>query len=231
VNSDNNRILIVAAHPDDDVLGCGGIMAKYSSSKDFSILFIAEGDSCRFNKHNTESEKLKKNIEARRVSAIKSLSVFGITKIKFVDLPCGRLDTIPILDINHVIEGEIKNFNPSTIITHSEDDVNNDHRIVSRSVIMATRPYMGSSIKTVMSFEVQSSSEWNLINPFKPNFFETLSKSQVNMKWRSISYYDNEVRVYPHPRSKEGVFYNAGYRGMQCGSHYAEAFRIIRGIV
>ncbi len=224
------RILIVAAHPDDDVLGCGGMMAKYANSKEFSILFISEGDSCRFSRSDLESNELKENIKRRTSNAIKSLSIFGITRIRFLNFPCGRLDTIPILDINHLIEEEIQNFSPDIVITHSEDDVNNDHRIVNRSVIMSTRPSSRNLIKKVMCFEVQSSSEWNLISPFKPNFFEILDKGQVKMKWKAISCYKEEVRPYPHPRSKEGVFCHSSYRGMQCGYSYAEAFRVIRSL-
>jgi len=224
------KILIIAAHPDDDLLGCGGLMAKYRNKKQFSVLFISEGSSCRFLESDLNTIPVQDNIQERAKHAVAALKMLDISRVKFLDFPCGRLDTIPILDINHLIEKEIKSFNPDAVITHSEDDVNNDHKIVNRSVIMATRPSLNRTIKTIMCFEVQSSSEWNLINPFQPNFFEVLEEEDLEMKWEAISHYESEIRQYPHPRSKEGTYCHARYRGMQCGFYYAEAFRVIRGI-
>ena len=162
--------------------------------------------------------------------SLKALNELGISDVKFFDLPWGRLDTLPIIDLNKIIESEIKDFSPDVVMTHSESDVNNDHKIVYKSVCMATRPGVFDSLKTILSFEVLSSSEWNFDNPFTPNIFEEINKEQLNKKWSALSYFEDEIRPYPHPRSFEGIETLAKYRGIQSGCPYAESFKIIRGV-
>jgi LmbE family N-acetylglucosaminyl deacetylase len=226
-----NKILIVAAHPDDELLGCGGLIAKYHQTKKIKVIFLAEGSSCRFSSLEIQSELSKKNIANRTACAKAALQIFGVNDLVFYDYPCGRLDTIPILDINKAIEFEISKFQPDTVLTHSEDDVNNDHRLVSRSVMMATRPNGTHNINNLLSFEIQSSTEWNLKKPFAPNHFEVLSEQQLGMKWEALKFYDSEIRSYPHPRSREGMEALARYRGMQVGAEFAEAFQIMKKVI
>ena len=140
------------------------------------------------------------------------------------------MDTIPIIEINKVIEFEIAHFRPDTVLTHSEGDVNNDHRLVSRSVMMATRPNVNQNINNLLSFEIQSSTEWNLKKPFVPNYFEALTEQQVSMKWEALKLYHSEIRPYPHPRSLEGLLALARYRGMQVGVEFAEAFHLLKKV-
>ena len=224
------KILIIAAHPDDDILGCGGYLAKYSQEQIIRVIFIAEGSSCRFSNLKENKDLIKQAIEKRTSCSVKALNEFGITDVKFFDLPCGRLDTLPILELNKIIESEIKDFSPDVVMTHSESDVNNDHKIVYKSVIMATRPGTSDSLKTILSFEILSSSEWNIDNPFTPNMFEEINKEQLNKKWSALSYFEDEIRSYPHPRSFEGIETLAKYRGMQSGTSFAESFKIIRSV-
>jgi len=225
-----NKILIIAAHPDDDILGCGGYMAKHRETKTFKVIFIAEGSSCRYAQDTIESYEVTQDIEVRTRSAKKALASLGIDDLKFYDLPCGRLDRIPIIDINKIIESEVSQFKPDTILTHCEHDNNNDHRIVYRAVSMATRPGGLCHVPNLLSFEVQSSTEWNFNKPFAPNYFEVLESKDVAMKWKSLACYGTEIRKYPHPRSQEGVDAMAKFRGMQSGVAYAEAYRVIRTI-
>jgi LmbE family N-acetylglucosaminyl deacetylase len=221
------RILIIAAHPDDDVLGCGGLISKYNSKNvDFKILFIGEGSSCRF--ENPSSKKAKLEIEKRNSSALKALQLLKVDDLEFNNLPCGRFDQIPIIEINKIIEKSIHEFMPDTVLTHSLDDANNDHKIVSNAVIMATRPGANNYVNTLMSYEILSSSEWSFSNIFKPNYFEELNQDQVDSKWHALSMYESEVKKYPFPRSKEGIETLAKYRGMQAGVKFAEAYHIIR---
>ena len=98
-----NKILVIVAHPDDDILGCGGLLSKYSEIKEFRVVYIAEGSSCRFSSLD-ESEIVRKAIEQRSAYAIEALSSLGVSDYKFYDFPCGRLDTVPIIEINKIIE-------------------------------------------------------------------------------------------------------------------------------
>jgi len=220
--NNKDRILIIAAHPDDEILGCGGLLSKYSNQAEISIVFIAEGDSCRFNSAELTPLVLKE-ISHREECAIKALGLFSITDIEFNKLPCGRLDSVDIIDINKIIEKKILSFKPSIILSHYSYDTNNDHRIVSRSVEMSTRPLNDFDINT-FSFEILSSTEWSLQNPFKPNTFVQLSEDDVKNKINALKIYDGEIRDFPHSRSEGGIRSLSQYRGMQVGMKYAEAF-------
>ena len=225
-----NRILIIAAHPDDDILGCGGFIAKHRSTKEFKVVFIGEGTTARYPFDEIASDNALDDIAKRSNYAMKALHTLGVTDVRFHDKPCGRLDQVPILDVNKIIESEIDSFNPDTVFTHSEFDTNNDHRIIHRSTSMATRPGGLHYVPNLLSFEIQSSSEWNYCSPFSPNYFEVLTEDHVSSKWRALAQYESEIRDYPHPRSHEGVETLARYRGMQAGVPFAEAFKVIRRI-
>lgn len=221
------KSLIIAAHPDDEILGCGGFISKYQSKGViFKVLFIGEGSTCRFT--NTSDDVAMSAMRNRRGSAIHAMKIFQISDYEFHDLPCGRLDQVPILSINKIIEAAIYSFNPDTVLTHSPYDANNDHKIVFNSTIMATRPSENNSIERVLSYEVPSSSEWAFMNSFTPNYFEEISEENLSRKWDALACYASEIRRYPFPRSQEGLRAFAMMRGMQAGFHYAEAFQLIR---
>jgi LmbE family N-acetylglucosaminyl deacetylase len=226
-----NRILIVAAHPDDEILGCGGLIAKRVAEARIKVAFLAEGTTCRYPVERAGDPEVLRDLQTRTESATKALARLGITDVEFHNLPCGRLDQVPIIDLNKIIERTLTEFRPDTVLTHAEDDVNNDHRIVYRSVVMATRPGGLVHIPNLLTFETQSSTEWNFASPFAPNYFEELTAAQVATKWDALACYTTEVREYPHPRSREGIEVLARYRGMQAGVEYAEALRIVRMIV
>lgn len=221
------RVLIIAAHPDDEILGCGGLISKYQSrGVFFKIVFIGEGTSCRF--EDPACERCLMAIAQRNSSAIKALNALNIKDIEFNNLPCGRLDQTPIISINKIIEKSIKLFKPDTILTHSPYDVNCDHKIVFNATIMATRPGAQNHVNTVMSYEVLSSSEWAYVETFIPNYFEELTEKDVELKWQALSCYESEIKDYPFPRSIDGVRALAMMRGMQSGVKFAEAFHLIR---
>ena len=228
----NNRILIIAAHPDDDILGCGGMSSKYKSVDiDIRVIFIVEGTSCRFNESDLNSAIVQEEIYQRNSYGIKALNYLGVNNYKFYNLPCGRLDTVPIININKIMENEIREFKPTIIFTHSENDTNNDHRIIFRSTLMATRPVLTNKIRQLISFEILSSSEWNFGSEFfKPNFFIELSEQNVQDKINALNFYESETKPYPFPRSTEGIKINCQYRGMQIGVKYAEAYKLLRSL-
>jgi LmbE family N-acetylglucosaminyl deacetylase len=221
------RVLVVAAHPDDEVLGCGATISKYSRrGVQFTVLFIAEGSSCRFSDPVCADSLAA--IASRTQQAVKSLASLGVKDYHFNGFPCGRLDQVPIIEINKIIEQAIRKFNPDTVLTHSALDANNDHRIVCRATVMATRPGTKNRISRLLSYEVLSSSEWAFGEAFTPTSFEQIAEQDLTLKWQALSAYESEVKAYPFPRSEQGLRALAMIRGMQAGVPLAEAFYIIR---
>jgi len=221
------RVMVIAAHPDDEVLGCGATISKYSrQGVKFMVLFIAEGSSCRY--ADPICPESIAAIAVRTQQAVKALALLGVKDFRFNDLPCGRLDQVPIIEINKVIEKAIQEFDPDTVLTHSAFDANNDHRIVFRASIMATRPGTQCGVARLLSYEVLSSSEWAFSEAFLPTVFEQIEERDLNNKWQALAAYDTEVKAFPFPRSEEGLRVHAQSRGMQAGISLAEAFYLIR---
>ena len=223
-----NRILIIAAHPDDDILGCGGYISKYSNKHKIRVVFIAEGSSCRY--ENCVEKTVLDEISRRNQFGINALKILGVDDVKFFNLKCGSLDQIPILKINKIIEKEINDFKPNILFTHSDKDANNDHLIVHKSTIMATRPGAKYFVPKLYSYEVLSSTEWKFTSAFNPNYFETLNEMNLKLKWNALKEYKSEIKPFPYPRSFDGIMTLSNFRGMQCNSIYAEAFEVIREI-
>ena len=225
-----DKILVIAAHPDDEVLGCGGTISSLKQKGiDIKILVLSEGISSRFDLKNVDQKKLYKEIKERRNNSIKALNVLGVNKkdIYFENLPCCQLDAIPILNLTKIIEKYVYDFKPSIIFTHSMNDVNVDHNITFKAVRAATRPVNKSFLKTIYLFEVLSSTEWNFKEPFKANCFYDISKT-INKKISAMKMYKKEFRKHPHPRSFEVVKALATYRGAQVGQKFSEAFDLLR---
>ena len=227
------RILIIAAHPDDDILGCGGLLAKYRNDTNvfFKVVFLGEGSSCRYPKSNLGSTKVSKIIEQRNQYAVKALKLLNVEEYIFYNFPCGRFDQVDLIDIGKVIEGEISNFKPDSIFTHSEYDVNNDHQISFQATIQATRPGAKFFVKNVLCYEVLSSSEWRFSKSFEPNVFIDLSQADVNLKISALNEYKSEVQSFPFPRSDKGINVLSNYRGMQIAKQNVEAYKLIRGLI
>ena len=205
-------------------------MNKFSSKAKISIIFIGEGSSCRYTDLN--SRNIQIDIASRENAARKAANEFGIDEIEFFNLPCGRLDQVPIIEINKIIESKISKFKPDIIFTHDPFDVNNDHKIIYRSTIMSTRPNSASNVPTVFTYEVPSSSEcgFSQEGQFAPNYFVELSKSNVDSKFNALSHYSSEISTFPFPRSLQGIQTYARFRGMQAAVEYAEAFKLVRSV-
>ena len=172
-----NKALFVVAHPDDETLGCGGIIKKLTSlKKETFILLVAEGSSCRFGPKEIGSKKVKIEIEKRRKNAIKAFNILGVKDYLFNNFKCGQLNTYPLLEINQVIEKVMDKFKPDAVFTHHHNDVNQDHNVVYKSVSIASRPVKSSTITKVFSFETLSSTEWNFKNSFRPNYYCKIDK-------------------------------------------------------
>jgi LmbE family N-acetylglucosaminyl deacetylase len=221
-----NRALIIAAHPDDDILGCGGVISKFRNKVEFKILFIGEGSTCRYT--NPECNEAIESIEYRNSCAKSALELLGVSEYSFHNLPCGRLDQVPLILINKIIEKEILEFKPDTVFTHSNCDSNKDHVKVYDSTIISTRP--GCGVDNVFSYEVLSSSEWGFEAGFSPNVFFQLMKKNVDDKFNALNKYLGEIKTFPFPRNEKSIITLATFRGMQSGNMYAEAFKLIRQI-
>ncbi|MDH5368432.1 MAG: PIG-L family deacetylase [Gammaproteobacteria bacterium] len=221
-------ILIVVAHPDDEVLGCGGTIAKLSDKgASIHVAFLADGVSSR-----EDGIVAAKDLTSRRSAARKACDILGIQDIFFGDFPDNRMDTIALLDIVKIVESLIEKYKPDTILTHHAGDLNIDHRQVHNAVITSCRPQKGHSVKTLLFFEVPSSTEWQTPGSgiaFEPNWFENISTT-LDRKLEALNLYEMEIREWPHSRSQEGVEYLAKWRGAIVGVEAAEAFILGRHI-
>jgi LmbE family N-acetylglucosaminyl deacetylase len=211
-----NRILLLAAHPDDEVLGMGATIKKLSKKgAQIHLCVVSEGASAQYN-----DEKM---IIVRRESCIKSSKLLGIKQIKFLDFPDMRLDSIPHLEINRELEKQIVKFEPEIVYTTPNNDLNKDHQKVYESTLVVTRPF--SSVKSVLCYEMPGT----VNTPFCPNLYEDVTK-EFHFKLRAFKFYWSEVEKSPHPRSIEAINAIATYRGNQSGLKKAEAFQLIRNI-
>lgn len=218
-----NKILVICAHPDDETLGMGGTIALHIQKKDqVFVLVLADGQFGR--------GRDIKRIEKRRKQAQKACSILGVKKIKFLNYPDQKLDSIPLVEICGKIENVINQFKPDTVYTHYWGDVNQDHRITFEAVLIAARPKPNSSINQLVCFDVPSSTDWgNPFNSYSPNLFINIEKV-IEKKIKAFLEYKNEVRNPPHPRSKNGIINRAQYWGYSVGINFAEAFLRIREI-
>ena len=221
------KILVVAAHPDDEVLGCGGTLIKLSElGNEINIIFLADGVTSRDEEKVTE-------IEERRTAARKASNIMGVKKIIFGDFPDNQMDTIPLIKIVKKIERVINDFQPNIIFTHHKGDLNIDHVITHQAVVTATRPITNFKIETILFFEILSSTEWQMANsssPFIPNWYEDIS-GFLERKCLALEAYENEMRNWPHPRSIKGAMSLANFRGSSINVDAAEAFILGRKIV
>ncbi len=222
------RVLVVAAHPDDEVLGCGGTMAALAQAgHEVYVLILGEGVTSRDEIRDPLARA--KEIEALRQAARKAAQILGAKEVFFEDLPDNRFDTVPFLEIVKKIERIKTKVRPEIIFTHYEGDLNIDHQITARAVMTATRPLPGETVNSIYSFEVLSSTEWNFFTNFKPNVYVDISKN-LEKKFKALSLYVNELRNFPHPRSLDGVRIQASYRGIEVGVLAAEVFLLVRSV-
>jgi LmbE family N-acetylglucosaminyl deacetylase len=221
-------ILLVAAHPDDEVLGCGGTLARHAANgDDVHVLFFADGTSSRLGAGATDEL-----IRARSSEAIEAAKVMGINPPQFLGFPDQRLDSEDFLDLTRALESVVFKLSPMIVYTHHGSDLNLDHRLAYRAVLTACRPVPGSTVKEIYAFETLSSTEWSDrgIGPgFNPNRFVDIS-DQLERKLSALAAYGSELREFPHPRSLEGVRALARVRGACVGVEAAEAFEVIRQI-
>jgi LmbE family N-acetylglucosaminyl deacetylase len=225
-----STILVVAAHPDDEVLGCGGTIARLAQEGHrVYIAILGEGVTSRYGRREEADPAL---LEALRGRSREVAERLGAVDLFLYGLPDNRFDTVPLLDVVKIVEDLVKRLTPQTIYTHSGGDLNIDHRVVSRAVLTATRPLAGSPVKEVYAFEVPSSTEWafgHLQPVFRPNVLVDISRT-LEAKIQAMQLYESEARPFPHPRSPEALRAVALRWGATGGVDAAEAFELIRSV-
>lgn len=220
------KILIIAAHPDDEVYGMGGTIIKLSSlGHHVYTLIVTEGCSAQYPGNS-------QIIEDKKQEALQCSQILNVKEVIFGDLPDMKLDSIPHIEINAVIEKAVNTIKPDIVYTHNKGDINKDHRLVYESTLIACRPTAGQCVRQLLSYQVPSSTEWcgsNVEEIFIPNVFEEI-EAYVGIKYKAILAYQTEVREYPHPRSLEYVRLWDRSTGMKVGLKETEAFKLIRDI-
>ncbi|MGL4393461.1 MAG: PIG-L deacetylase family protein [Fusobacteriaceae bacterium] len=220
------RVLVIAAHPDDEILGVGGAINKYSRNGDEVFVYIVTDGST--SQYPNDIEKLNN----KKQEALEANKVLGVKEVIFGDLPDMKLDQVPHVKLNAEIEKVINKINPEIIYTHHHGDINKDHRLIFESTFVAVRPNR-KDVKKVFTYEVLSSSEWGNIKSeamFSPNTYSVLKEIDIINKKNAMEKYKTELREYPHPRSIDGIENLAKYRGNQICENFAESFILIRGV-
>jgi LmbE family N-acetylglucosaminyl deacetylase len=220
-------ILILSAHPDDEVLGCGGTIAKLAADGVIvHVAFLADGVFSR----ESGQQKQQKELNDRRVASQQACDILGVKSVSFGDFPDNKMDVSPLLDIVKAVEKLISKHQPDTLFTHHCGDVNIDHRRIHEAVVVACRPQNGHPVKKLLTFEVASSTEWQLPHSapaFLPNYFVDISTT-LDKKMAALNSYAEELRPWPHPRSLQAVAHLAHWRGATVGVEAAEAFMLGR---
>ena len=225
-------VLIISAHPDDEVLGCGGTIARHADVGDqVQVLIVAEGATSRLQQR--DRLQVGEELSSLAQSAQAAGSILGAAGVELFDLPDNRLDSIDRLDLIKLIEQRIDRHQPQVVYVHHAGDVNVDHRRLHEAVVTACRPTPGHPVRRLLSFEVASSSEWQppgSAPAFQPNWFVDISV-QWQRKREALVAYASEMRSWPHARSLEALEHLARWRGAQVGVEAAEAFCLLRQLV
>ena len=224
------NILIVAAHPDDEVLGCGGTISRLiDEGHDIYVAILGEGVSSRYPERPKDVES---QIDKLRISCRRAADCLGVKDLFIHQLPDNCFDTVPLLDVVKIIEELVDRIKPTAVYSHHGGDLNVDHVITHRAVLTAIRPMADCPVKEIYAFEIPSSTEWAFqqFEPrFRPTVFTDISET-IEIKIEAMQFYESEIRSFPHPRSPEALRINAQRWGSVVGCECAEAFELIRSI-
>lgn len=218
------QVLVLAAHPDDEILGPGGTIAKHSSCGDrVTFAFVADACSARYD---------EPTMQTVRRNALVAAEQLGVNDVLFAGMPDQRLDGLPVLTITQWIEGIMKDLQPQIIYTHHHGDINSDHRVVHEATLTAARPYAAPYVERILCYETPSATEWAApitAYRFTPNVFVDISDF-LEKKLEAMSNYKTELCAFPHPRSLEALRVRAAHWGSTIGVDAAEPFMLAREI-
>ena len=229
----NKNILVVVAHPDDELLGLGATIHKLIKEHNCKVRAVILGEGITSRSNERDPEKWSEELKIHRLNIEAAQKEIGYKELSIYDFPDNRFDSVALLDIVKIIEKEKRDFQPEIIFTHHGGDVNIDHQRTFEAVVTATRPMSHEKVKTIITFETPSGTEWIASSDprkFTPNLFIEVSEKNVRAKIKGMESYEFEKRKYPHPRSPEALMILAQYRGVTIGKRFAEAFNITRTI-
>lgn len=229
----NKRIMVVVAHPDDEVLGLGATMYRLINEYGCMthVVILGEGITSRSDARDIEIWEKQLSIHKSNIESAKQR--IGCKTLTAYDFPDNRFDSVPLLDIIKVIEKEKESFKPDIVFTHHGGDVNIDHQRTFEAVITSNRPLSNEMVSTIITFETMSGTEWRASSDprhFIPNLIVEISEEGLIAKLNAMECYEFEKRDYPHPRSPEALRIRAQMWGVANGLHLAEAFQVIRKI-
>lgn len=221
------RVLVVAAHPDDELLGCGGTLARHAADgHEVHILILATGATSR-------SDSRQDEVAALQMAAQKAADVIGAQQPRFAGFPDNRMDSVDLLDVVQAVETVSREIDPQIVYTHHAGDLNIDHQITHRAVLTAFRPLPEATCQAIYTFETLSSTEWGPLcgaHAFQPNHFVDITDT-LDRKCAALACYASEMRPFPHPRSEQAINTLAALRGASVGVPAAEAFAVHRQLV
>ncbi|MCI0408701.1 MAG: PIG-L family deacetylase [Acidobacteria bacterium] len=219
------NILVISAHPDDEMLGLGGTLARHAQegASVFPVIF-ADGSQVRYDENQRQTLQM---------SCIRSCAELGLQEPRFLGFPDQKLDTYPQITLTQAIEDAIAQHQPEVVYTHHVGDMNRDHQVLHEATLVATRPKPGGPVRRLLAYTVPSSTDWapcTASRSFLPNWFVDISAT-IGQKLRALSHYSSEVPPYPHPRSLEAIENQAKYWGSGVGYLYAEPFMLVRNLI
>lgn len=218
------KVLVVAAHPDDEILGVGGTVAKHVEHGDtVALAIVCEGISMRY------ADERKTEV---REQSQKAAAILGVSDLIIRDLPDQRLDTLPLGDVINEVEKLVRSFQPNAVYTHFCGDINRDHRVLAEAVLVATRPYAAPFVHEVLMYETPSSTEWGIpqLSPsFQPNVYFDIATT-LEKKIEAFACYTAELCPEPHPRSLKALRERAHYWGSLINRRAAEPFVCVRSL-
>lgn len=221
------KILVIAAHPDDEVLGMGGTVARLADEGvECHLLIVTDGSSAQYR----DSDHLQEIIAAKKLETKNCADMLGFKSIHYGELPDMKLDMTPHIAINQIIEKVIEEVRPDTVFTHFWGDVNKDHQEVYKSTLVAVRPVFGQVVKELYCYRVPSSTEWTpnkADTMFLPNYFVDIHQ-YAEQKYKAFACYSTELRDYPHPRSVQYLRETDKSAGLRVGLPSAEEFMLLR---
>lgn len=217
-------VLVIAPHPDDEILGCGGTIAKHvTNGDDVYVAIVTKGTSPMFS---------PEIIEKGRDECKKADSFLGVKETRFLDFPAAKMEEIPRYKLNDAFITVIQEIRPNIVYLPHRGDMQLDHKMTVDAAMVALRPKYDHIVKKIYAYETVSETGWdipNLTNEFIPTMYNDISE-YIEKKIKALSFFESQVADYPNARSLKAVEALAIFRGTTVNVAAAEAFMVIREI-